>query len=255
LTPLAIEMGVRGVVKTGRICAYFCPEGFYTRLDLDKEVERIISGTEEESFPHLMSLPVQSDALRVDLGKTKLLHMTDVHLDLNYTVNASIVCDFPICCHAEHGFPEAESSKAPEYGSPKCDAPLKLFDSALDYIKGNDLKVDAAVITGDYSAHNEWEKSPETVLQMRSLVEGKLSEALGVTLISAPGNNEYLPDHQVDPTALPEEAVKVVDIKSDNGKVVTFIIINTLFCDNINLYLIQDQTMALRQIKTLNKVL
>lgn len=41
------------------------------------------------------------------------MHMTDIHLDLNYTVNASIVCDYPICCHAEHGFPEAASSKAP----------------------------------------------------------------------------------------------------------------------------------------------
>ena len=30
---------------------------------------------------------------------------------------------------------------------------------------------------------------------------------------------------------------------------------NTLFCDNINLYLIQDQTMPIRQIKTLNRIL
>jgi len=45
---------------------------------------------------------------------------------------------------------------------------------------------------------------------MRQLVENKLDEALGVTLISAPGNNEYLPDHQVDPTAVPEESLKVV---------------------------------------------
>jgi hypothetical protein len=33
---------------------------------------------------------------------------------------------------------------------------MKLFDSALDYIKTNVPKVDAAVITGDLSAHNEW---------------------------------------------------------------------------------------------------
>ena len=82
--------------------------------------------------------------------------MTDIHLDLNYTTNASIVCDYPICCHSEHGFPEADSSKAPEYGSSKCDAPLKLFESSLEFIKNNISKVDAVLTTGDYSAHNEW---------------------------------------------------------------------------------------------------
>lgn len=63
------------------------------------------------------------------------MHLTDVHLDLNYTVNSSIICDFPICCHAEHGFPNSQSSQAPEYGSSKCDAPLKLFENALSFLK------------------------------------------------------------------------------------------------------------------------
>jgi len=34
LTPLAIKMGVRGVLKTGSLCESFCPKGFYTRLSL-----------------------------------------------------------------------------------------------------------------------------------------------------------------------------------------------------------------------------
>ena len=82
------------------------------------------------------------------------MHMTDIHLDLNYTVNSSIVCDYPICCHAEHGFPETNSSKAPEYGSSKCDTPPKLFESALEYINSSVPRVDAVMLTGDYSAHN-----------------------------------------------------------------------------------------------------
>jgi hypothetical protein len=36
LTPLAITMGVRAVIKTGRVCEYFCPKGFYSRLNLTK---------------------------------------------------------------------------------------------------------------------------------------------------------------------------------------------------------------------------
>ena len=115
--------------------------------------------------------------------------------------------------------------------------------------------MDAAVLTGDYSAHNEWEKSSETVVRLREMVEGSFAEALNVPIISAWGNNEYLPDHQVDPTAYPEDAVKVVEIENGEGRKVSFVSVNTLFCDSINLYLIQDQTMPLRQIKTLNALL
>ena len=159
-------MGVRGVIKTGRLCEFVCPSGFYKKLNLTKEVENIMSG-HEDSLSHLSELPIKTEKLKINNGKTRLLHMTDVHLDLNYTANASIVCDYPICCHAEHGFPEANSSKAGEYGNSKCDAPLKLFESALEYIKNEVDQVDAAVITGDFSAHNEWEKTPESVLKMR----------------------------------------------------------------------------------------
>lgn len=64
-----------------------------------------------------------------------------------------------------------------------------------------------------------------------------------------------MPDHQVDPTDYPEQAIKVVDLVNSNGNKMTFISLNTLFCDNINLYLIQDQTMPIRQIKTLDAIL
>ena len=106
-------MGVRAVIKTGRICELVCPVGFYTQLDLQKEITSIINGHFASNFEHLDELPFTSQTLKVNKGLTKLLHITDVHLDLNYTVNSSIVCQFPICCHAEHGFPEANASKAP----------------------------------------------------------------------------------------------------------------------------------------------
>lgn len=115
--------------------------------------------------------------------------------------------------------------------------------------------VDAVVVTGDFSAHNEWQKTADGVIKMRQFIEEKIDSALGVKLISAPGNNEYLPDHQVDPTAYPEQALKVIDLVNEDGKTATLISINTLFCDTINLYLIQDQTMPIRQLKTLNSIL
>jgi hypothetical protein len=42
---------------------------------------------------------------------------------------------------------------------------------------------------------------------------------------------------------------------SEEGKTLTFISMNTLYCDTINLYLIQDQTMPIRQLKTLHNII
>lgn len=59
----------------------------------------------------------------------------------------------------------------------------------------------------------------------------------------------------MDPMALPGESLKVFNLKNAEGREATFISINTLFCDMMNLYLIQDQTMPIRQLKTLNRIL
>jgi hypothetical protein len=77
-------------------------------------------------------------------------------LDLNYTEKSSTVCNLPICCHLENGFPETQSVQAKEFGSIKCDSPIKLLDKALDYIQENINEIDVVIVTGDYSAHNEW---------------------------------------------------------------------------------------------------
>jgi hypothetical protein len=64
------------------------------------------------------------------------------------------VCSYPICCHSDNGFPEAETVQAKPYGNIRCDTPMKLLDEALDYIQQNISKIDIVVVTGDYSAHN-----------------------------------------------------------------------------------------------------
>ena len=47
----------------------------------------------------------------------------------------------------------------------------------------------------------------------------------------------------------------MTELENESGQTATFISVNTLLCDTINLYLIQDQTIPLRQLKTLNKIL
>ncbi len=57
LTPLAITMGFRGILKTGKLCESFCPKGFYTKLDLDREIDNIIKGNSIEIFEYINELP------------------------------------------------------------------------------------------------------------------------------------------------------------------------------------------------------
>ncbi len=79
------------------------------------------------------------------------------------------------------------------------------MDKALDYIQETITEVDIVIVTGDYSAHNEWEKTPESVKYVRALVEDKIKQKVNTKFVfTAPGNNEYLPDHQVDPSSVPE---------------------------------------------------
>jgi sphingomyelin phosphodiesterase len=89
------------------------------------------------------------------------------------------------------------------------------------------------------------------------LVEDKIKQKVNSKYIfTAPGNNEYLPDHQVDPSSVPEESLKVYRVyQPDEISYTTFVSINTLFCDNMNLYLISDQTESIRQLKMLEKIL
>jgi hypothetical protein len=106
-------MGFRGILKTGKLCKSFCPKGFYTKLNLQEEINNIINEKPIEVFEYVNELSYETQKIQINKGNTKLLHLTDIHLDLNYTANSSIICDFPICCHAEHGFPTSSSSQAP----------------------------------------------------------------------------------------------------------------------------------------------
>jgi 3',5'-cyclic AMP phosphodiesterase CpdA len=75
-------------------------------------------------------------------------------------------------------------------GSIKCDTPTKLLDKALDYIESNIPEIDIVIVTGDYSAHNEWEKTPQTVIEVRNIVENKIRDKVKAQYIfTAPGNN------------------------------------------------------------------
>ena len=94
----------------------------------------------------------------------RALHISDIHLDFEYTPGTLSNCVEGLCCRPDSGYPKKEGDiAAGEWGSPSnCDIPVKTFQSLLDYVvqDGNALP-DMVVWTGDNSSHNNWDNTAD----------------------------------------------------------------------------------------------
>lgn len=91
----------------------------------------------------------------------KALHLSDVHIDMSYEAGTLANCGEYLCCRASSGYPTKEGDQAAgEWGSSKCDLPVKTFQSMLDYVTANeDLIPDMVFWTGDSTPHDVWENT------------------------------------------------------------------------------------------------
>lgn len=83
----------------------------------------------------------------------KVLHLSDVHLSLNYSANTPANCLGLMCC-LKDSFqnPLEEALPAPKYGYWRCDAPPQLLESAMADCSKMDYAF--ALFTGDMVDHN-----------------------------------------------------------------------------------------------------
>ena len=102
----------------------------------------------------LAALALLCRAVECDLT---VLHITDIHLDLDYEFGSSALCARPPCCkgRANGGTKDGGSyggeGTAGKLGSFKCDSPLSLLQSALSAAKS--VKPDIVVWTRDTLPH------------------------------------------------------------------------------------------------------
>lgn len=65
----------------------------------------------------------------------RALHLSDVHLDFEYTPGTLANCNEYLCCRTDAGMPKkAGDIAAGDWGSPNCDIPVQTFQSMLDYV-------------------------------------------------------------------------------------------------------------------------
>lgn len=137
IAPLAISNFISNRISAWKACSTFC-DTTQLKYNINMELDRILSNNSNPSN-HILNLTssyIQTSTFQVKSKSTiNLMQVSDIHLDINYALNSSIYCDYPICCHSENGFPENSHAQAQFYGSKNCDSPPQLLDSFLNFTK------------------------------------------------------------------------------------------------------------------------
>ena len=124
----------------------------------------------------------------------RVLQITDVHLDLSYTVGAPVDCGLPCCCLASTGLAGEGERAAGPWGDYGCDLPRRTFTAMMEHVAATHQDLDYVIYTGDAPAHDVWLQTKEKNLEHQMVVLDTLEELLpGVPVFLTLGNHEGFP--------------------------------------------------------------
>ena len=66
---------------------------------------------------------------------TKILHLSDPHVQLDYTVGADTDCGKVVCCSSKDPMPVDPTKKAGIFGDYHCDLPINTLDTLLAHAR------------------------------------------------------------------------------------------------------------------------
>lgn len=89
----------------------------------------------------------------------KVFHLTDIHVEPDYRVNAPTLCEERPCCRV-NSVPSNGTKAAPKYGDHNCDNAPDFISESFDYFaklfkKNPDMKPDYILMTGDQCTHRK----------------------------------------------------------------------------------------------------
>lgn len=173
-----------------------CPKEYKIR-NLDEDIKAILAGKPDKEWEQ----PTQKKLLKV-------MHISDLHPDLFYTVGAPAKCSEPVCCRSNvtlkmdpreafrrvingEVFETNEAvgdNPAGYYGSLfKCDLPVQTFDLFLKEVSKLDL--DLILWTGDNTPHDIWQQTQSYNLNFTVMISEKLKRVTKAKVIAAMGNH------------------------------------------------------------------
>ena len=87
-----------------------------------------------------------------NMPTTRVLHISDVHLDLSYKVGTNVDCGMPMCCMNFTEMANETSKGAGFWGEYYCDFPVWTFEDMLRQIKDDysDVSVRNMIVNNCY---------------------------------------------------------------------------------------------------------
>ncbi|KAJ3202079.1 hypothetical protein HDU67_000821, partial [Dinochytrium kinnereticum] len=135
-----------------------------------------------------------------------VVHISDFHLDVDYTEGAEGACKAFLCCRKD-STDGTNVIKEPcgKFGAYLSDTPVALAKSAMAAITKLVPKIDMVLITGDLVPHNLWETTKDKVFKELDAAVTIIREGLpaNTTVIPAIGNHDTSPSNYFAPSTLP----------------------------------------------------
>ena len=125
-----------------------------------------------------------------------MLHLTDVHLDLTYTLDAQgRNCDSMMCCTNDTAKANTTEEAAGYWGDYNCDTPLWAFTDMLEQIKDtHGEEIEYIMLTGDFPGHDHWRQGREANLNyVQAAVEQILDIFPNTPVYPGLGNHDSFP--------------------------------------------------------------
>ena len=121
------------ILSKDRICNEhfgYCTSPIIEKLDLNQVVDNILATKPVtlKNDDYIQNLYDEIAASTSERPILRALHLSDIHIDMEYAEGSLANCKEYLCCRADVGYPKRKGDEAAgEWGSPLCDLPVKTF--------------------------------------------------------------------------------------------------------------------------------
>ncbi|CAF2112809.1 unnamed protein product [Rotaria magnacalcarata] len=143
-----------------------------------------------QSVPSLASLSADDLPSQSILS---VLHLADLHIDIEYKPGSNADCGRPLCCR--DGLPKPGETGAGFWGDYRtCDLPQWTAESMLKYLVQNEKQIDFIYFTGDIAPHDVWQQTQDKDLNEIFFTTQLLTETFpNKKIYPCVGNHESAP--------------------------------------------------------------